>query len=111
MENELTTYGQSVSVIYLENTSVAPALSVGTKVFKETRNEIKTYSSNSTIQWTKKLRKNYDEVIKLLKEVPPMYILQWEDKDRTFTIHVDSSQIAIGGSLGQQVKIQNGDHA
>ena len=97
-----------MSVICLANW-YAPALSVGTEVFKEIRNEIKSYSSSSTIQWTKKLRKNYDEVIKLLKEVPPMYIPQWEDEDLTFTIHVDSSQMAIGGLLGQQVKIQDGD--
>ena len=71
LENEPTTYGQLVSVICLANW-YAPALSVGTEVFKEIRNEIKAYSSSSTIQWTEKLRKNYDEVIKLLKEVPPI---------------------------------------
>ena len=96
-----------VSVICLANW-YAPALSVGSEVFKEIRDEIKDFSSSTTITWTEKLRKNYDVVISLLKEVPPMFIPDWYAEDLTFTIHVDSSQLAIGCLLGQEVPIKEG---
>ena len=107
LRNEPTTYGQMVSVICLANW-YAPALSVGSEVFKEIRDEIKDFSSSTTITWTDKLRKNYDVVISLLKEVPPMFIPDWYAEDLTFTIHVDSSQLAIGCLLGQEVPIREG---
>ena len=107
LRNEPTTYGQMVSVICLANW-YAPALSVGSEVFKEIRDEIKEFSSSTTITWTEKLRKNYDLVISLLKEVPPMFIPDWYADDLTFTIHVDSSQLAIGCLLGQEVPIKEG---
>ena len=108
LKNEPTTYGQMVSVICLANW-YAPALSIGSEVFKEIRDEIKPFSVAATIKWTEKLRKNYEQVIGLLREVPPMFIPDWDDEDLTFTIHVDSSQMALGGLLGQEVKIKEGD--
>ena len=108
LKNEPTTYGQMVSVICLANW-YAPALSIGSEVFKEIRDEIKPFSVAATIKWTDNLRKNYEQVIGLLREVPPMFIPDWDDEDLTFTIHVDSSQMALGGLLGQEVKIKEGD--
>ena len=108
LRKEPTTYGQLTSVICLANW-YAPALSVGSEVFKEIRDEIKSYSSSVTIKWTDKLKKNYNQVINLLREVPQMYIPDWYAEDLTFTIHVDSSQMAIGCLLGQEVPIKEGE--
>jgi hypothetical protein len=90
LRKEPTTYGQLVSVICLANW-YAPALSVGSEVFKAIRDEIKSFSTSVTIKWTESLKKNYDQVINLLREVPQMYIPDWYADDLTFTIHVDSS--------------------
>ena len=108
LENEPTTYGQLTSVICLANW-FAPALKVGCEVFKEIRDEIKPFSSSTTIKWTESLRDNYNQVVSLLRQVPPMFIPEWDEEELTFTIHVDSSQMAIGGLLGQQVKLKEGE--
>ena len=108
LRKEPTTYGQLVSVICLANW-YAPALSVGSEVFKAIRDEIKSFSTSVTIKWTESLKKNYDQVINLLREVPQMYIPDWYADDLTFNIHVDSSQMAIGCLLGQEVPIKEGE--
>ena len=61
-----------------------------------------------SIKWTEELKKNYAKAIGLLKEVPPRLISDWYAEDLTFTIHVDSSQMAIGWLLGQEVKVKEG---
>ena len=108
LEKPPTTYGQMTSVICLAN-YFAPALKIGCQVFKDIRDEIKDFSSSSTRNWTESLKRNYDTVIKLLREVPPMYIPDWDEEELIFTIHVDSSQMAIGGLLGQIVKPKDGE--
>lgn len=38
-----------------------------------------------------------------------MCIPKWDWEELTFTIHVDSSRMAVGGLLGQQVKKKEGE--